>query len=49
MFRRRIACSALLPGLSHRAQADAPDQRGGYLVKTIMACGNRHTPISTPS
>jgi mono/diheme cytochrome c family protein len=44
MFRLRIACCALLLGFSHGALADAPDERGGYLVKTIMACGNCHTP-----
>jgi mono/diheme cytochrome c family protein len=45
MFRVRIACCAvLLLGFSHGALADAVTERGGYLVNTIMACGNCHTP-----
>jgi mono/diheme cytochrome c family protein len=43
-FLVRIVFCALLPGFSHGAQADALTERGGYLVETIMACGNCHTP-----
>ena len=44
MFRIGIACgiccwlSATAPWLN------SPAERGGYLVNTIMACGNCHTP-----
>jgi mono/diheme cytochrome c family protein len=45
MFRVRIACCAvLLLGFPHGALADAVTERGSYLVNTIMACGNCHTP-----
>jgi mono/diheme cytochrome c family protein len=44
MFRVRIACCALLLGFSHSALADTLSERGSYLVNTIMACGNCHTP-----
>jgi mono/diheme cytochrome c family protein len=44
MFRIRIACCALLLGFAHGAPAAPLTERGGYLVKTIMACGNCHTP-----
>jgi mono/diheme cytochrome c family protein len=44
MFRVRIASCVLLFSFSHAALADPLTERGGYLVKTIMACGNCHTP-----
>lgn len=43
MFRVGIAgCMLLLAGSG--ATADSPAERGAYLVNTIMACGNCHTP-----
>jgi mono/diheme cytochrome c family protein len=42
MFRIGIACIAL--ALAHSAGAQSPVERGFYLVNTIMACGNCHTP-----
>jgi mono/diheme cytochrome c family protein len=43
MFRIGIVCTLLLV-FSHGAMAESPAERGGYLVNTIMACGNCHTP-----
>jgi mono/diheme cytochrome c family protein len=43
MFRIAIAC-ALLLSCSGAAMAESPVERGDYLVNTIMACGNCHTP-----
>ena len=43
MFRIGIACVLLLAA-SDGAMAESPAERGGYLVNTIMACGNCHTP-----
>ena len=43
MFRIGIACGWLL-AMSHGAMAQSPAERGSYLVNTIMACGNCHTP-----
>src|SRR6266404_8399456 len=43
MFRIFIAC-ALLLAASSRATAESAVERGAYLVNTIMACGNCHTP-----
>jgi mono/diheme cytochrome c family protein len=43
MFRIGIACTLLLV-CSHGAIAESAAERGGYLVNTIMACGNCHTP-----
>src|SRR6266404_1349953 len=43
MFRIFIAC-ALLLAASSRATAESAVERGNYLVNTIMACGNCHTP-----
>ncbi len=34
----------MLLGFSGGALADSPTERGAYLVNTIMACGNCHTP-----
>jgi mono/diheme cytochrome c family protein len=43
MFRIGFACALLLV-FSHGAWAESAAERGGYLVNTIMACGNCHTP-----
>ena len=43
MFRIGIAC-ALLLAVSGGASAESPAERGAYLVNTIMACGNCHSP-----
>jgi mono/diheme cytochrome c family protein len=43
MFRVGIAGCMLLLAVSG-AMADSPGERGAYLVNTIMACGNCHTP-----
>jgi mono/diheme cytochrome c family protein len=43
MFRIAIACVLLL-STSGGTRADSPAERGNYLVNTIMACGNCHTP-----
>src|SRR3954449_3862605 len=43
MFRIAVAC-ALLLAASSGAMAETPADRGDYLVNTIMACGNCHTP-----
>jgi mono/diheme cytochrome c family protein len=47
MFRVGIACGILLSVASSAPLAQstpAAIERGGYLVNTIMACGNCHTP-----
>jgi len=43
MFRIGIACVLLLSACAG-AMAESPAERGFYLVNTIMACGNCHTP-----
>jgi mono/diheme cytochrome c family protein len=43
MFRIGIGCAALLVAAGG-AMAETPTERGSYLVNTIMACGNCHTP-----
>lgn len=43
MFRIGIVCGLLLAGCGG-AIAETPAERGFYLVNTIMACGNCHTP-----
>ncbi len=43
-FRIGVACFVVLLAGSGGAMAETPAQRGGYLVNTIMACGNCHTP-----
>jgi mono/diheme cytochrome c family protein len=43
MFRIGIACGLLLLAAG-AAMAESPAERGNYLVNTIMACGNCHTP-----
>src|SRR5260221_5690765 len=48
MFRAGIVGCALLLAVGNSASADdkaeSPTERGAYLVNTIMACGNCHTP-----
>jgi mono/diheme cytochrome c family protein len=44
MFRAGIVCFMLLFAASGSALAQSPVERGSYLVNTIMACGNCHTP-----
>jgi mono/diheme cytochrome c family protein len=49
MFRICIVCCAWLLGVTCGAMfdgalAETPAQRGDYLVNTIMACGNCHSP-----
>jgi mono/diheme cytochrome c family protein len=43
MFRIALVCSLLLAA-SVGAMAQTPGERGAYLVKSIMACGNCHSP-----
>jgi mono/diheme cytochrome c family protein len=43
MFRIGITCILLLAA-SNGAMAESPVERGSYLVNTIMACGNCHSP-----
>jgi hypothetical protein len=44
MFRIGIACVMLLAAC-HGAMAESAAERGFYLVNTIMACGNCHSPV----
>ena len=44
MLRVGIVCGVLLFAALATAKAQSPVERGGYLVNTIMACGNCHTP-----
>jgi mono/diheme cytochrome c family protein len=44
MFRIGMACGALLLAAAGGASAESPAERGNYLVNTIMACGNCHSP-----
>jgi len=43
MFRIGIACGVLLLAAGG-AMAESPAERGAYLVNTVMACGNCHSP-----
>jgi mono/diheme cytochrome c family protein len=43
MFRIGFICVLLLAA-SNGAMAESPVERGNYLVNTIMACGNCHSP-----
>jgi hypothetical protein len=45
MFRIGIACVLLLAAAGG-AMAESPAECGGYLVNTIMDCGNCHTKAS---
>lgn len=44
MFRIGIACGIVWLAACGGALAESPAERGFYLVNTIMACGNCHTP-----
>ena len=44
MLRIGIAACAWMLAAANGAIAEAPAERGAYLVNTIMACGNCHTP-----
>jgi mono/diheme cytochrome c family protein len=44
MLRTGLAAAALLLAATHCAFAETPIERGAYLVNTIMACGNCHSP-----
>jgi mono/diheme cytochrome c family protein len=46
MFRIGIICCVWLLSTFNGAMAESSAERGGYLVNTIMACGNCHTPRS---
>jgi mono/diheme cytochrome c family protein len=44
MVRIGIVCCVWLLGVFNGAMAETPAERGDYLVNTIMACGNCHSP-----
>lgn len=44
MFRFCVACGVWLFVFVDAAMAESAAERGGYLVNTIMACGNCHSP-----
>jgi hypothetical protein len=44
MFRFCVVCCLWLLGSLDTAMAESAAQRGDYLVNTIMACGNCHSP-----
>jgi mono/diheme cytochrome c family protein len=44
MFRIGIACCIWLVAGLNGVKAETPAERGDYLVNTIMACGNCHSP-----
>jgi hypothetical protein len=45
MYTRTVSIIALLSvALAHAVIAESPLERGSYLVNTIVACGNCHTP-----
>jgi mono/diheme cytochrome c family protein len=44
MFRFHLACCLWLCAVATTAWAESPTERGEYLVNTIMACGNCHSP-----
>jgi len=44
MLRKVIATVGSLLAAAHGAVAETPVERGAYLVNTIMACGNCHSP-----
>jgi len=47
MFRFCIVCCLWLFGVFDAAMAESSVERGAYLVNTIMACGNCHSPRDT--
>src|ERR1700689_2886464 len=44
MFRIGIVCGVVLSAACSGAMAETPTELGDYLVNTIMACGNCHSP-----
>jgi cytochrome c len=44
MLRLCTVCCMWLLGLANAVSAESPVERGEYLVNTIMACGNCHSP-----
>ena len=44
MIRTMLLCSVALGGLASLALAETPAERGEYLVRGPMGCGNCHTP-----
>jgi mono/diheme cytochrome c family protein len=44
MFRIGVVCGFLMLVISDGSMAEPSAERGSYLVNTIMACGNCHTP-----
>ncbi|SDP00310.1 c-type cytochrome [Afipia sp. GAS231] len=44
MLRTGIVAAAMLLAASNGATAETPVERGAYLVNSIMACGNCHSP-----
>ncbi|HLX15211.1 MAG TPA: c-type cytochrome [Bradyrhizobium sp.] len=44
MLRFCFTCSLWLLAISAAADAESPAERGEYLVNSIMACGNCHSP-----
>jgi mono/diheme cytochrome c family protein len=44
MFSKAGVCAAALCGLAGIAVAETPEERGEYLVRGPMGCGNCHTP-----
>ena len=47
MLRKAIVAGALLLAASNCVSAETSVERGAYLVNTIMACGNCHSPRDT--
>jgi mono/diheme cytochrome c family protein len=45
MIRMVLLCGAALCGLAYAASAETPVERGEYLVRGPMGCGNCHTPV----
>ena len=44
MLYRTVACAAALCAVATFAWAETPVERGEYLVRGPMSCGNCHTP-----
>lgn len=44
MIRTAVLCAASILGLATSALAETPVERGEYLVRGPMSCGNCHTP-----
>jgi mono/diheme cytochrome c family protein len=46
MHIRALLTAGLLAALASAAAAETPLERGTYLMKSIVACGNCHTPLT---